>query len=40
MNAGLELVGMSRSEMGLEEIFLRLTEEGTDDHAKFDDQAA
>ena len=40
VNAGLELVGMSRSEMGLEEIFLRLTEEGTDDHAKFDDQAA
>jgi len=40
VNAGFELVGMSRSEMGLEEIFLRLTEEGNDDHAKFDDQAA
>jgi ABC-2 type transport system ATP-binding protein len=40
VNAGFELVGMSRTEMGLEEIFLRLTEEGTQDHADRDDQAA
>ncbi len=40
VKAGFELVGMSRSEMGLEEIFLRLTEQGTNDHAKSDNQAA
>jgi ABC-2 type transport system ATP-binding protein len=40
VNGGFELVGMTRREMGLEEIFLRLTEEGSLDDVDLDDQAA
>ena len=40
VRSGFELVGMSRHEMGLEEIFLRLTDEETTTDASADDQAA
>jgi ABC-2 type transport system ATP-binding protein len=40
VSGGFELVGMTRREMGLEEIFLRLTEEGDHDVDTFDHQAA
>ncbi|NKB87564.1 MAG: ATP-binding cassette domain-containing protein [Acidobacteria bacterium] len=39
VNAGFELIGMTRREMGLEEIFLRLTDEVNQD-ADAEDQAA